>query len=667
MNQSPSSVRPSAPARLSVPGWSGVAALLLLHVALALWAVAGKSVTADEILHVTGGYLYHKYGDYRIQPENGNLPQRLAGLPAFLLDAPPPPMAGNPYWRTSDSPVVGHQFFYETGHDHWPMLMMGRGLMTIFSAATGLLIFCWARRLFGTPAGFFSLTLYALCPNMLAHAPLATSDMAAVFFLPAALGAFWRHLDRPDWSSGLLSALVFGLACVAKYSAALLPPMMMLLLAWRIALTPAAGRARWWRLAPLSLAGHALVAVAVIWAFFGFRYSGLAPGLPPADHYIAPWEGVLGNIGFHGRLVNFCREWRLLPEAFLYGYAFVVHSAGARSAFLAGDYSIVGWMSFFPLAFLWKTPLAVLSATAIGAIAAVRQRANVRLNLIAPLLVLFAVYWIFSLTSHLNIGHRHILPTYPVLFILLGGLAAPGIFPGRWRTAVPLAVMLGQLVANVRTAPHYLSFFNTIAGGPANGYRLLVDSSLDWGQDLPALAQWLRENNTGPAAQPVHLSYFGSGKPAYYGIEAAGLPAINGFKLPARWYEPKAGIYCIGATMLQHVYSPTRGPWNPAREKAYQEGRAKEPLFREYWHNPEIRQELARLGEAENFEKTWWNYDQLRFARLCHYLRARRPDAQPGYSILVYRLTQEEIDAALNGDLHRLAAAIERAAAQPDR
>ena len=103
-----------------------MAAILALHVALALWAVSGKSVTADEILHLTGGYFFNKYGDYRIQPENGNLPQRVAGLPAWLMNAPPPPLQDNLYWRTSSPSVIGHQCFYETGHDHWPMLMAGR-------------------------------------------------------------------------------------------------------------------------------------------------------------------------------------------------------------------------------------------------------------------------------------------------------------------------------------------------------------------------------------------------------------------------------------------------------------------------------------------------------------------------------------------------------------
>jgi len=101
---------------------------------------------------------------------------------------------------------------------------------------------------------------------------------------------------------------------------------------------------------------------------------------------------------------------------------------------------------------------------------------------------------------------------------------------------------------------------------------------------MPALASWLQAQ--GPGAPPVFLSYFGSGEPDYYGIKATRLPFVNGFKIKPRGYEPTAGIYCISATMLQHIYSPVRGEWTLENEKKYQEARAKEPLFREYWRNP---------------------------------------------------------------------------------
>jgi hypothetical protein len=632
---------------------ASVAALLGLHVALALWAASGESVTADEILHLTGGYFYDKFGDYRIQPENGNLPQRWAALPAWLMNAPPPPMADNVYWRTSDASPVGYQFFYETGHDHWPMLMAGRGMIALFSAAAGLLVFCWARRLFGNGGGFLALTFYALDPNLLAHAALATSDAAAVLFLLVACGAFWRHLREPTPGTGALSAVVFGLTCVTKYSAVLLLPVMVLLLGWRILVEPAGQRARWLKLAPLTLVAHGATAVFVIWAFFGFRYSGFAGGVQAADHFTVPWNGVLPYIGWQGRVVQFCREWRLLPEAFLYGYSWVIQSAQARGAFLAGEYSITGWVGFFPCAFLWKTPLALLAAMALGPVALWRRWKNPAvtavddLTLVAPLLTLFAVYWAFSLASHLNIGLRHILPVYPVLFILVGGLAAPGVLTGTRRIVLPALLVLGLIGANLRIAPHYLAFFNMLAGGPANGWRLLVDSSLDWGQDLPGLKKWLQQNNSGTGAQPVFLSYFGSGEPDYYRIEATRLPFVNGFKFPHPWYQPTGGLYCISATMLQQVYSPVRGAWTTEAEKEYQTLRANEPLFREYWRNPAIREEVRQTGVAVAFEKSWERYDVLRLARLCHYLRARPADGMVGYSIFIYRLTDGEVAAAL--------------------
>jgi hypothetical protein len=639
------------------PGWlvgAAVAGLLAVHAALALWAVAQESVTHDELLHLTGGYFYDKFGDYRIQPENGNLPQRLVALPAVWMGAPPPKLEDNVYWQTSDASVVGHQFFYETGHDHWPMLMAGRSLMMVFSLGTGILVFGWARRLFGPAAGFLALTFYCFDPSVLANAPLATSDSAAVFFLLASCTTFWTHLQKPSGWNGALSAVTFGLACVAKYSAVLLLPMFVLLLAWRMAREEPGRRSRWFWLAPLTLAAHAVAGVTIIWAFFGFRYSGFSPDVPAATHYIVPWEGVLPYIGLQAYVVEFCRHWHLLPEAFLYGYSWVVQSAQIRATFLAGEYGLYGWVSFFPLAFLWKTPVALLAGLAVGLVLVLRRwlgtaaRWSEDLAAIAPLLVLFAVYLAFSLTSKLNIGHRHILPLYPTLFILAGGLAAPGLLAGWRRTALAGALVAGLLVANARIAPHYLAFFNVFAGGPANGHRLLVDSSLDWGQDLPGLASWLHEHNSGPGAVPVFLSYFGTGEPDYYGIRASRLPFVNGFKQAPRWTELRAGLYCISATMLEEVYSPVRGGFTPGHEKEYQDRRRSVPVFNAYWHDPAARTDLLKQFTPKQLDAAWMRYDWLRFARLTAYLRVKRPEATIGYSILIYRLSDDEVNRVLN-------------------
>jgi hypothetical protein len=652
-----------------------VATLLALHWLLAVNSKLGESVTADELAHLTGGFTYWQFNDYRIQPENGNLPQRWGALPAWLEGAAFPPLAGNPYWRTSDAWILGHQFFYETGEDHFPRLMAGRAMCALFGVAIGWLVFCWSRRLFGPAGALLSLGFFSFSPGFLAHGALVTSDVCMTFLFLASVGAYWRHLHDPRARGWVLSALVFGLACVAKYSAGLLLPMMAVMALVRaLSGAPLELAGRTWSTVrgklgaiTVSTLGHGLVAVLMIWAFFGFRYAAFNPALPGADQFIRPWETTLGNLGAQAGIIRRLMAWHVLPEAYLYGYAFVVMMAQFRSAFLDGAYSVVGWVRFFPLAFLYKSTLPLLLAGVAAAGTGVNRWrrsagwAAVRGDLyrVTPLLTLFVVYWLVSLTTRLNIGHRHILPIYPVLFILVGIL-------GRWLTlrrpvaALVVALLLAwQVREAVHTYPHYLAYFNQLAGGPANGHRHLVDSSLDWGQDLPGLKAWL-DAHAAPG-EPVYLSYFGTGEPDYYHVRARRLPFVNGFKIPQRWWRLEPGVYCIGATMLEQVYSPIRGPWTAEVEKEYQFMRSFEPAFEAYFRDPRRRAELEQEGSPEKWRNAWTRHDLLRFARLCHYLRARQPDANIGYSIFIYRLSAAEIAAATTGSLDDWQALIDRA------
>jgi len=130
-----------------------------------------------------------------------------------------------------------------------------------------------------------------------------------------------------------------------------------------------------------------------------------------------------------------------------------------------------------------------------------------------------------------------------------------------------------QIIESSLLRPDYLTYFNQLAGGPKNGYKHLVDSSLDWGQDLPALKTWLDQHPNQSATGRLYLAYFGTALPRYYGIEATGLPFDSSAdKLPA--FEP--GTYCISATTLQHVYSLAHGKWTREYESAYRLALARE-------------------------------------------------------------------------------------------
>jgi hypothetical protein len=653
------------------------------HGLLALLAMREKSTTADELAHVTGGYTFNHWNDYRMHPENGLLPQRWQALPATLAGAHYPDLTGED-WRESGVWMTGHSFFYDLGNNHEWMLFTARGMNTLFGVATVLLVAVWARRLFGWPGAFAAALFCALCPTMLAHSALATSDMAMCFFLLASVSAYWWHLHDARLRIGVLSCVIFALACVAKYTAVLLLPLFVLLalvrsinpaplaLAHRTFRTPAG------RLGAIGVSTvlHGLTAVLVIWAFCGFRFAALNPALPPGE--LTPsWDYALSFGGWIPPIIKFCREWRLLPEGYLYGFAFVLRFAGARGAFLDGDHSIFGWVSFFPKAFLYKTPLSLLLALVAAALLLLfwmREKGlpglRTQVYRTAPLWMLFAVYWAFSLTSHLNIGHRHILPTYPVLYIFCGILGWAAARSARHSLGGGLAMAAGLIgllgwhaTVAVGIYPHYLAYFSPLVGGPAEGYKHLADSSLDWGQDLPGLKTWLEANRR--REEPLYLSYFGTSEPDYYRIDAVRMPMIHGFRRARPWYWLEPGLYALSATMLQQVYLTQRGLWTSEDERQYQALRRNDGNFRALKASPNGHPELMREMAPMQWTEAWKLYEQLRFARLCHYLRARRPDAMVGYSILVFRLTQEEIDAALSGSASELGAAIERALARP--
>jgi hypothetical protein len=546
------------------------------------------------------------------------------------------------------------------------MLRRGRALAAAIGAGIALLVYGWSRRLFGREGAVLSLLLAVFSPNLLAHAPLMTSDAALALLLSAALACLWAAFHRVTPCTVLGSGLVCGLLFVSKFSAVVFVPMALILLGLR----SADGRAlhvrcwRGWRriesrgrqLAALGavLGVHAALVVAVIWASYGFRYAAFGAIGPADSRLMESWEALLDTPGPVAPLVAAAREQRLLPEAYLYGTAFVDKHSRARFAFLNGEFGVTGWWYFFPYAFAVKTPLALFALLALAA-GTLRRKGRLSSGTghsgehasgfyaAAPLWVLLAVLCLLSTTARVNVGLRHLLSIYPALFILAGAAARWVV----WRRRVPAALVIlstfGFAAASLWIRPHYLAFFNALVG-PERGYRHLVDSSLDWGQDLPGLAAWLEADPAARSGAPVYLAYFGSSSPVAFGVEARALPSYHEWSGAAdtRGLDLEAGIYCISATMLQSVYTDFPGPWTAARESRYQRARETlEPLLAAAENAPASRDPLTR--------RAYRSYDQLRFGRLAAYLRQREPDAHVGYSILIYRLSDQQIRAALRG------------------
>jgi hypothetical protein len=625
------------------------AGLLCLYWWMATSVSDTQCTTGDEIAHLTAGYSYWKTDDYRLQPENGNLPQRWAAIPLLHRDLTFPTLDQNA-WRISDVWDLGFQWFYDCGNDLASMLRAGRMMIALFGVATGALVFLWGRRLYGDKGGLLAAGLFAFCPTMLANGALITSDMTATFMFLAAITAFWAMAHRLCIGRLILFGVALGLLCVAKFSAPLIAPMCAILFVIRVAGTDTleggwpfprliAGRAK----VALSLIGATLaacaLAIGVIWASYGFKYPMFRHFEPNRVRSLVGWDVLEDQGGPVVPILRFARTHELLPESYIYGFAHTYRFSRYRKSFLNGEYRSTGWVQFFLYTTAVKTPVALFGLIALGGLYATSRRRSAtewreRLYAWSPLLSLFAVYWAFSLTSGLNIGHRHIMPIYPVLFVMAAGAGAWLSRPLRWTGACVALLAAWFAAESVWIRPHYLAYFNELVG-PQDAWKHIVDSSLDWGQDLPSVKKWMDAN---PQPGPVMISYFGSGDPGYYGINGTRVGDVN-FDLRPRKVPAiiTGGLWIISVTQFQQVYTEARGRWDREKEATYRLLLA---------HVMELEKTKEKLSYQDGVK-----FEEYQFARLCYFIGNRRPLAEPAYTFLIYRLTDEEVIRALYGPI----------------
>ena len=363
----------------------------------------------------------------------------------------------------------------------------------------------------GRGAALLALALLLLDPNVLANGRFITGDLAVALFFTLTIYGFWRWASRRGAArlNLLLTGVGLGLAGATKFNAALLLPilgLMGLYLAWR--------RRSWRPLLALVAAG--LVGWATIWLVYGLAVRPLPGG--------AFWDDLFWELQYFDK---------------------------PHGAYLAGEYSTDGWWYYFIVTFFLKTPLPTL---VLLALAFVTCRSSFKMPHFALFLLWpAAAYFGFSLTSSLNIGYRYLLPILPFLYLFTAVTLARGWRRKKWLLG-GTAVAVGWLfVLALAVWPDYIPFFNLFAGG--RGGQILSDSNVDWGQDLPALAQW--QQQTG---QPLYLSYFGTAHPSAYGVDFTPLPtwapgpeqgdpARQAFN-PA---HPAPGWYAISVTNLHGI------------------------------------------------------------------------------------------------------------------
>lgn len=544
--------------------WYGVCVGVLLAVLATSLTVSAlhENQTVDEGAHLAAGYSYWKTGDFRMNPEHPPLIKLLSSVP--LLFAPIHLPTDHPSWVEGDEWAFARQLLYHNTLRPETILFLGRLPVMLLTLILAFLVFRASRERWGRRGGLLSLALIALEPTVIAHGHYVTTDLGIALFFLLTILAFERYLERPTRKHLLLVALWFALAQLAKFSATLLLPFLLLRWLLHYALVPRERRAQF-------NAAHAMkfVAVLLVVTFAGillcYRWSAstaradLARVSPYAtnelwDPDFVKVQPILPRLTLmltdpdtaSGRAVRWATEHLPIPAyPYFKGLTNVLtHSSYGHDSYLMGDYRSLGWVQYFPVAFAVKTPLPTLllylTVIALALLPFRRWRQPSDRRTVLLLLFPVGLYFASSMSSALNLGVRHLLPVYPLLAVAAGALMRVRV--PRPRFIVP--TVLGACIlwlgwSSLHALPHTISYFSDVVGGAKNGQAYLTDSNLDWGQELKHLGTVMQERSI----PYVHIVYFGQTPLETYIDDFRGLPAL----------DDKAGIAALDGWVAASV------------------------------------------------------------------------------------------------------------------
>jgi hypothetical protein len=524
--------------------WPVTAALLAYLGAVQLLAAWQESNIGDEPLELAAGYSYLKTGDFRMNPEHPPLAKIVEALPLLALHPSLPLDSAS--WTRADEAGFGYRFFEQNSRSMDTLLFSARLMPILLTACLGLAIALWTRHVFGPGAALLALTLYAFDPTVAAHGHYVKNDLPVTLFCFLAVIAWCAFLTRPGLRRLALAGVTLGLAVATKFSALFLLPVLAILYA-----------IRWWQgqkeLSVRHAIGSLVAAVALAAGVVFLLYGAFA------------WTHGVRLGGIDARL---CRDLldrdqaramarlvsRGMPRVhpFFEGLlVYIDHNTVGHQAYLLGMRGTPGWWYYFPVAFAVKTPAATLMTIALGGVLLLGRIRRVRLRSVAFPWFAFAVpaliFFAFSMCSHLDIGIRHLLPIWPFVFILAAAAVTRVRF--RYRPAVVALLVAGLAAESLLICPHYLAFFNVLAGGPAHGPTILADSNIDWGQDARNLAAWLQGHHVSQVC------------PDYWGTADIGRLGVHGPSLPATWEtDRRATLDCMGAISTNILYDAFSNP-----------------------------------------------------------------------------------------------------------
>jgi len=550
--------------------------LLLIMFCLALFSIKDDTFTFDEIAHIAAGYSYLTQKDYRLNPEHPPLIKDLAAFPLLFLNLNFP--KDHSSWVQKENPIwwqqfdFASQFLYYSGNNPDQILLWARIPMILILIFLGWFLFYWTKKLFGNKTALLSLFLFSFSPTFLAHGRLITTDIGATLGVVLSTYFWLKFLKNPTKRNIFFAGIIFGIAMLLKFSLILLVPffaIITLIYSWL-----QKGRKYILKYLGLAFLVGIIGMVFIIWPVYQYHIWNY-----PLERQVRDTQFLLSTTAIPKPLIAI-NEWMLnysilrpFSQYLLGLFLALNRSTSGNTTYFLGEISAAGWKNYFPVIYSIKEPLTFHILTLIALLYPAWlikmpfwqnpfQRIKNWIRNHFPeftMLCFIGIYWVTSLTSNLNIGVRHLLPVFPFTFILVSAgiinlLKAPYL---KLKYTFLGILCLWQITSVISVYPHFLAYFNELAGGPDNGYIYAVDSNLDWGQDLKRLKNWLDENNI----EKIYVDYFGGGNLEYYLKEK--YSPWWGTRNPDEF--PKGNYLAVSASLLQGGRGlPVKGfnqPW----------------------------------------------------------------------------------------------------------
>lgn len=540
---------------------SGIIAGIILAIMLVIsilssvgaFGIPGDSGTTDEVAHIPSGYSYVKYHDFRLNPEHPPLAKALAGIPLALNKNIQGPI-NDWSWNGIAQWEAGWYMIYEAGNDPAEVLFWARLPMMLLMIGLGVLIFIWSRKLFGNLVAIVILIMYAFYPDVIAHGRLVTTDIAAAFGYVLSMYFFDKALREKKPANTIWAGVAFGIAQLLKFSSFLLFGIFIILGVIRAILdrkTSSFGK-ELWKAAKIYF-WTCFISIIVVWIVY-IPFVWKTP--PSVEHELIDTNLTTNPKTLPHRNFLHLLEGNIILRAighYLLGMMLVVlRVAGGNATYILGHLSDKSISWYFPVAWLIKTSISVIILF-ISSIVYFFSRKKDKEILWTGLLLLtpIVVYWAFTLKGSLNIGIRHLIPTVPFVLLFIGFIIKAFLESKSIAQKLIIWILvIYMIISTMSYYPYFIGYFNE-AVPREKRHDFLIDSSLDWGQDVLRLQKYINDNDI----KSIKVDYFGGSVPSYY------IPQAK------KWhssYGPTSGWLAVSATFYQSskLYGPMEGKWS---------------------------------------------------------------------------------------------------------